>query len=327
MSVDSEMRYSKAAGILCLLILCFLVSCDQNIQPPLRVASHEWPGYEPLHLARELGYLDERQIHLYETPSATSSIRAFRNGYIDVAALTLDESLLLLQDQVEAKVLLVMDISNGADAVLARPPRKKLADLNGSRVGIESMALGAYVLSRTLELSGLEEEDIETVYVPFNEHLNAYLNHEIDAIVTFEPAKRKLIQAGANVIMDSRQLQNEIIDVLVVRESALLTHPDSVKQLVEGWFKSLDWIQENPQKAAVKIAKRIDATPDEFLASLQDIVLPTRAQNLAFLSGDEPTLPEVSDQLAKVMIQKRLLLKTVDTQALLYSQIDTLIAP
>jgi NitT/TauT family transport system substrate-binding protein len=318
------MRYTL---ILYLIAGWLLVSCDQNIQPPLRVASHEWPGYEPLHLARELGYFDERAIHIYETPSATSSIRAFRNGYIDVAALTLDESLLLLQDQIAAKVLLVMDISNGADAVLARPPRQTLAELKGARVGLESMALGAYMLTRTLALAGLTEEDIETVYVPFNEHLNAYQNKDIDAIVTFEPAKGKIIQAGANVLLDSRQLKNEIIDVLVIRESALFAHQESVKQLVDGWFKALDTIRQNPKEAAAKIAQRINASPDDFLISLQDIVLPTREQNLAFLSGEEPTLPQIADQLAKVMIQQRLLLKTVNTQSLLYSQMDQLIGP
>ena len=43
-----------------------LCSCNLDPAPLLRVATHVWPGYELLYLAREQGYYDDRQIRLVE---------------------------------------------------------------------------------------------------------------------------------------------------------------------------------------------------------------------------------------------------------------------
>jgi len=307
-------------------LMSILCACNDDIGTPLRVASHEWPGYEPLHLARELGFYEERKIHVYEVPSATSTIRAFRNGYIDVAALTLDEALLLLQDQVPIKILLVMDISNGADAVLGNPSSvQNLPDLKGKRVGVESSALGAYMLSRTLSKANLSEQDVQAIYIPFNKHVSAYQQQQIDALVTFEPNKTLVMQAGGKVLIDSRELSNEIFDVLVIRENVIASHRDAIHQLLEGWFKALAYIDAQPQDAAKRIAKRINISPEEFLASLNDIVIPNLEQNKQFLSGEEPQLLPAGQRLANIMTQHQLLATPIDASALIYNDIQKLL--
>lgn len=298
------------------LISMLLWACNDAADQPLRVASHEWPGYEPLHLADQLGFYDEKLIHVYELSSASANIRAFRNGYIDVVALTLDEALLLLQDRLPIKVLLVMDVSNGADAVLAHAPLQQLADLRGKRIGLENMALGAYVLTRTLDKSHLSLADIETLFIPFDQHEQAFLKHDIDALVTFEPIKSKLQAAGAKVLLDSKALPNEIIDVLVIHESALKTHDEAVKALIDGWFKALDYIKTQPGHASELIAKRLHTSPEQFLQSLDDIVLPDVAWNRQFLFGEHPQFPKLVQQLQDVMLKHELLLTTIVRRSL-----------
>ncbi len=83
-----------------------LAGCGVEPAPPLRIGTNVWSGYEPLYLARELGYLDPRSVHLVEYPSASEVIRAFRNQAIEAAALTFDEVLLLTQDGFEPRVVL-----------------------------------------------------------------------------------------------------------------------------------------------------------------------------------------------------------------------------
>ncbi|HET7774857.1 MAG TPA: hypothetical protein VFK74_00655, partial [Azospira sp.] len=70
---------------------------------PLRLATNEWPGYEPLHLARENGYWGNAPIRLYELPSTSEVLRAFRNGALDAAAVTGDEALTLLADNFDIR--------------------------------------------------------------------------------------------------------------------------------------------------------------------------------------------------------------------------------
>ena len=86
----------------------------------MHIGTNVWPGYEPLYLARELGYFDDQPIHLVEHAAATEVIRAFRNGTIDAAALTLDEVLLLAQHGQNPRIVLVMDFSQGGDTLIVQ---------------------------------------------------------------------------------------------------------------------------------------------------------------------------------------------------------------
>lgn len=318
---------SLISRLLTVLPLIFVMSCDSEMIAPLKVASHEWPGYEPLHLARDLGYYNEKLIQLYEVASATSTIRAFRNGNIEVAALTLDEVLLLLQDKIPIKIIMVMDVSKGADAIVAHPPISSLKELKGKRIGVESMALGAYMLSRALDFAELDKESINPVYIPFNKHESAFLNHEIDALVTFEPAKGKLILKGANLLLDSSQLPNEIVDVLVIHEQALRQKPQAVKALIRGWFDTLDYIQNHKQDAAERVARRIDSTPDDFLASLETIELANRSTNLELLTGYPPQLEHTCQRLAQLMLNRSLLTQSLPVKNLFIPDVQRYLSP
>lgn len=300
-----------------------LIACNGEPQKPLRVASHEWPGYEPLHLARELGFFDEALIHLYEVPSATSSIRAFRDGFLDAAALTLDEALMLLHDHVPVKVLFVMDISNGADALLAQPELKDMQELKGKSIGVESIALGAYVMARALEKAGMAVKDVDLIYYPFHKHKWAFENRKVDGLVTFEPVKGVLQKAGASVLLDSSELPYEIFDVFVVHERVLKTNPTAIRMLVDAWFKALDYMKSHPTDAANLIAHRIGSSPEQFLISLEGIILPNRSDNLALITGTDPKLVKISDDLANLLLHFRLMNSPVKPEHLIYSGVES----
>lgn len=100
-------------------LVLWIASCSESPPEPLRIVSSPWPGYEPLYLARDLGYFGNNRVNLFELPSADINMESFRNGSIDLATLTLDEAIELLRDGIKLRILLVMDFSNGADAVLA----------------------------------------------------------------------------------------------------------------------------------------------------------------------------------------------------------------
>jgi NitT/TauT family transport system substrate-binding protein len=103
-----------------LLLTVSLVGCKPDAEP-LRIVSSPWPGYEPLYMTRDLGYLNEKQVVLNELPSSNITYEAFSNGSADIATLTLDETLTLIAQGKKVRVLAVLDVSNGADAVMIKP--------------------------------------------------------------------------------------------------------------------------------------------------------------------------------------------------------------
>ena len=98
--------------------------------------------------------------------------------------------------------------------MLARPELKELKDIKGRRVGVESGALGAYVLARALQIAGLNRTDISVVSIPVPEQEQAFQGRRVDAVVTMEPNRTRLLAQGARQLFDSSQIPGEIVDVL-----------------------------------------------------------------------------------------------------------------
>ncbi len=168
-----------------LVLITVLAGC-QPPSEPVRLGFFTWPGYEPLALAADLGFY-ERPVRIVDYSSATQVLRAFRNTDIELGALTLDEVLLLAEDVPEVRIVLVLDVSHGADVILGRPGFARFEDLRGRRVGYEATALGAYMLARALEMHGMAAADVIPVAVQADEHERAFREDRVDAIVTFEP--------------------------------------------------------------------------------------------------------------------------------------------
>lgn len=300
-----------------LFIMVVIAGCAQGPKVPLRIGTNVWPGYEPLYLANEMACFDEATIKLVEYTSATEVTRAFRNSAIDAAALTLDETLQLAETDAGLKVILITDISHGADVVLARPEIKSVKDLKNKRVGIEATALGAYVLTRALQSAGMDLGDIKVVSLEVSEHEDAFKKGHVDAVVTFEPVKTKLIAAGAIKIFDSSRIPGEIVDVLVVRSDYLERNTEKVRKLIEGWFRALKYMQTNQLHAAKLMAKREGLNEEEFLKSLSGLKFPDLRENRLMLAGDPPELVPSAKRLADLMLQQRLLRRAPDVNALL----------
>lgn len=294
------------AALVCLLMI---TGCFQSSNQPLRLGTNIWPGYEPLYLAQDIGKLPADQVRLVEYPSASEVIRAFRNRALEAASLTLDEVLVLVQDNIPVKIILVHDISNGADTILARPGIDSITDITGKKVAVESNALGAFMISRALALNSLSVEDISIRHLEVNAHEKAYLNREVDVVVNFEPVRTRLLNQGANEIFTSREIYGEIVDVLVVHEDVYRERKDSIQRLVDSWFEALVYLDEDRQPAAAIMARRLNVSPDQVISSFDGLVLPKKQQNKELLGGKQPGLRKTLNLLRKVLQEHDLIAK------------------
>lgn len=309
-----------------LLILSFLVSCSKAPVDPLRIASSPWPGYEPIYLARDIGLLPGEQANVFELPSSDITLESFRNHSSDMATLTLDETLELLAGGVRLRILFVMDGSNGADAVMATPEVRTLADLKGKRIAIENIPLGVYMLSRTLNAAKLSRADVQVIPVSESRHLELYKQGRADAFVSYEPFKSQLAAAGAHVIFDSSKIPNEIFDMMVVHEDVFQARRQDVCGVARQWFRALDYMRQSPDDASSRIAKRLGVSAQEYKAMLGGISTPTLQENLRLLSGSEPGIVAPANNLVQVMLKEGQLKRSVDIHRALDGNIGGCIA-
>ena len=315
------MRLKRRLQTLCLLLIPFLVTAGCLSPPlsPIKLGTNLWPGYEPLYLAREQGYLSGNDVALVELLSASEVMRAYRNGAIDAAALTLDEVISLREAGLRPVIVQVADISNGADVILARPGFKQIQDLRGKRVGVEATALGAYMLSRALALHGMNATDVEIVHLEVNEHHEAWLKGQVDAVVTFEPVRQQLVAQGAVILFDSSMIPGEVVDLLVVRESLLKSHRRQIHHLIDAWHRALEYLHQSPEPAAEVMTARIGGSAAEVLRSLQQLELPGPKRSSVLMSGKPPELQKQAEALARLMLEQGLMQQLPDLSGLVYA--------
>jgi len=305
------------AKLLMVIFMFILAGCDGNPPTTMRIGTNYWLGYEPLYLARDLGYLKEAEFHIVEYPSSSEVIRAFRNQAIDIAVLTLDETLMLAQHDQSPRVVMVTDTSNGGDAIVAKGAMRHIRDLVGRRIAVERLGIGAYLLKRALDLNGVSIHDLKLLHLEGNEAEEAYKAGRADAVVTCEPYLSRLVAEGGSVLFDSADIPGEIVDVMVVRKEVLQTHPKQIHTLLSQWYRALGYLRTRPQDAAAKMAVRHHISGEQVLESLGGMKFPSVAETRSYLEGNSSPLVTSGRWLSKMMIEGGLLNNIVDVHALI----------
>ncbi|MBI5431022.1 MAG: ABC transporter substrate-binding protein [Nitrosomonadales bacterium] len=285
----------------CLFLLLTLAACEDQYVEPLVFGAVIWPGYEPAYVARELGYLKGDRVHLAEFTNTTEVLRAFRNGQLNIAGLTLDEALELRHDIPDLQVFLVTDFSNGADMLMARRSIKNLGQLKGKRIGVEKTALGAYFLSLILHEAQLSGRDIKIISLPLDEQVQAFRTGAVDAVVTFGLAAGDLRREGAEVLFDSTLIPGKIVDTLVVRAADAKAHQSQLHEFIRAWFRALSVIQRDQVRTYPIIAKREQASVAEIAATMNGLTLLDKQKNLQQLAGNPPPLLATGNEIQRIL--------------------------
>jgi len=303
--------------IACIALSLALGGCMREQESSLRIGTNVWIGSEPLYLARELGRLDPATVQLVEYPSASEVLRAFRNQAIDGMVISLDELFELAADGLQPRIILVVDVSHGADVVVGRRGMKTMRDLKDKSVAVESGALGAFVLSRALALNGMQASDVNVVHLESNEQPGAFEKGDVDGAVTLDPYRAQFLKAGAATLFDSTQIPGEIVDLLAVRASVVDKEPKAIQTLLTGWFGAIDYIKREPVDAARRMGIRQQTSGEQFQQAQQGLHVPTREENLRMLGGPQPELAVTGRRLMALMLDAKLLRSDLEIERVL----------
>lgn len=295
------------------IVLLMILGCGERADRRVfHLATNVWPGYEALNLAQEEKLYNEN-IKVTTYDSATVVLNKFRKKVIDAAAVTLDEAILLHDQGYKPRIIAVMDISNGADALIVHPGIKRLSDLKDKSIGVENTALGSYILARVLEKARLSFEDIILVPVAVNNHEEAFKKKVIDAVITFEPVRSNLLQTGGVEIFSSKDIPGEIVDVLVVQDNMFKTK--YVTDILDAWKKASLQISQRDPDAIRLISKRLNQSEEEFIASLEGLKIPSLEESNSLISDGK--LQNTIAKIGDIMYEKKLIKSKIDPVAMI----------
>lgn len=294
-----------------------LAGCSET--PPLRIALHPWPGYQFMTLATRQGWVSPKDAQLTVTSGFPETVAALKSGQVDGAGLTLDEVLTLREQGMPLQIVLVFNVSAGADMVLAKPPVQSLAQLKGLRVGVEASSLGEVMLAKTLETAGLSRSDI--VVVPMtDDHEPAWMQGGMDAIVTYEPAAGSLRRKGLVSLFDSRSIPQLIVDVFVVKADIVKTHGKALRALISGHFRAQDLWRRNPADTSYQLAGLLSLSPEQVPEVFRGIDLPDRLYNRQYLTPPAAEMVRAAGEVGRIMHRAGLLKAMPNLQELFVSE-------
>ena len=282
----------------------------------------DWPGYVALYVARDQGYFRDAglnvEIKRYAGLAELSQdyIAGKMQGRANISLDMVNEAL----GGLSQKVILVIDHSSGADAILARPDIHDLSQAKGLRVAYEFNTLEEFLLTWALRQYGLSLADIHGVSAMPEDALKLLLAGTVDAAVSYEPFISPALAAGTtHVVYSSKDAPGLIADLLTFRTDFLNAHPNEIHRLLQAYFKAFAFWKEHPNEAHAIVAKELHDTPENIAAQYAGVKVLDEAENAtAFtFSGGIQSLYGNLRQVGEFVLSHRQGAATFDTDKLI----------
>lgn len=308
-----------------LVVITGLLLCAAGVFWPATVPRRSctiavtvWPGAEGLLMTREMESIRKMQVNFMELSWPGAVMGAFQKRVADAAVVSLDELLRLEAGGAQPQIVLVLGMSRGADAILARQGLNSVKELRGKRVGVEVRSSGEYLLACALQLHGMTLKDVEVVPLNLAETETAYAERGLAAVVTTDPWRARLLGRGAVVLHDSSAMGLEMSRVLIVRREALAAWRRELQEIVAAC------LQHPPGEnsgSLDEMLRREDLDPAQWAKALQAVEIPDAAGNRRLLSAGAEGLATVLLKMQSRMREQGLLTREIEVESLLNDEL------
>lgn len=241
-------------------------------------------------LAEDLGYFNDEGVNvkLKYYDSIPAYMEAMFGGELDVMGLAFMDVFGLWSEGFKLKAIVAADYSYGADAIVSMKNTgiDDLKSLKGKTIAVEEGTVSEFFLDYVLtNRAGLKMEDVIKVNYPTKEATNAFLNNEVDAVVTFQPYFQEVMSdQRAQILYDSSNERGLIQDVGVVTPETLEAKKEDITKAFRAWFKAIDYHKQNPEEAMEMMSKRMGITKEEFAAQFDELYIMDLRDNITDLS-------------------------------------------
>ena len=285
-----------------------------------------WIGQVPLHIAREKGFFQEAGLDLTTRSFNTNfeGIPTFATGQLQgVAAMPSSETARMAAEGIDYRIIGIMDVSAGGDAILARNSIADIKDFKGKQIAVQKGGLGHFFLLQILAEAGLSGKDIKIINIDPEAAATAYRAGDIEIAYTYSPFLEKAneSQSDGRVIYDTSKMPTAIIDLNLVSTHFARANPQAVQAFLAGIFKAQAFLKTNAAEAHAIVAKPLGLRPDEVEAQLRGVRLPDLKTQLEMLTDPNSNLYLLKSMQAMARFLKGQ--KAIETIPDLY----TMIAP
>lgn len=272
------------------------------------IGTQPWLGYGPWYIAEEKGYFEDAGVDVTLTNFMTDAdmTAAFAAGRIQMANAASHSALKLLEQDLDISIVLLLDASLTADAILADSSIESVADLAGTSIAFEEGSVSNLLLGYALQENGLSLDDITPVPMGPSEAATALIGGSVPAAVTYEPyiSEAESNSDAFTTLFTAAEKEGLISDVLVVDNTFLEENPEAVQGVVDAWGPSIDFYESDNEEARAIIAENVGSDVDALSSAFDGVKFFSLEDNASELGGTytESTLPTVQDIASEIGI-------------------------
>lgn len=252
-----------------------------------------WPGWFPLAVADQAGIFEEHglDVELRFFADYLGSLDAMAGGQLDGNTQTLNDTMFAVAAGDRQVIVVNNDNSTGNDAVICDQSITSIEALAGKTIAAEQGVVDHFLLLQGLDSVGLGESDIDFRGVLTDAAAAGFANGEFDCVGVFAPfTLAALERPGSKVLFSSADFPGTISDHIVVTPELIEERPGDVQALVDAWYATLDYIEDNPEESLAILAAAADLSPEEYQSFADGTTIFSAEEAFAaFEDGDDTT--------------------------------------
>lgn len=262
----------RSLSVLCVLTLAVSLivnACSLAPQQlaPMRVGITSWAGFDIVLYAQEAGLFKQRglDVQLIRFENQQDSTRAMLRGTLDATFVSLWDVVQSDSRSDKPAVLMVTNISHGADGIVAQPAIKSVANLRGKRVGAKLGTVNHLILLEALKLHQIKPEEVKIEDISNETAVDLMQQGRLDAAVIWQPLLGETAQAiKGNIIFTTQEVDSLVIDTLVSRLALTPTKKAELKQFIIAWFDIMSAVEKKPNVVFQKVAQNLGQKDEAF---------------------------------------------------------------
>ncbi len=294
-----------------------------------RMGTEPWLGYGPWWIADSKGLFTKNGVTAtvtnFDTDDAINA--ALVSSQLDGANIATHTALRLISEGTPITIVLLLDQSNAADAILAGPSITSVADMRGKKVAYEEGTTSDILLRYALSQNGMTIDDIVKVPTPASDAGVVVIAKRVDVAVTYEPYLTGALQKDPtyHLVYEAADKPGLIGDVFVVRNDYLASHPGQIDALIKAWGDAVDYYRSSTSDSQGIIEKAVGANPGDLKTAFDGVQLYSlsEAKDLMTGGGYLATLAEVK----KIATDAGIIAKPVDETKVMDTTFLSAVAP
>jgi NitT/TauT family transport system substrate-binding protein len=286
----------------------------------VRMGVEPWLGYGQWHVAAKKGLFKQQGLESVELVNFTTDAdlnAAIASGQLDCGNIATHTAMAFAAAGLPIKIVLLLDVSMTADAMLSDGSIGSIPELKGKQVAYEEGTTSDLLLNYALAANGMTITDIQKVPMPAADAGAALIAGKVPVAVTYEPYLTTAMKQNSKVkMLYSASVEPGLIsDVLVVNEKFLKEKPGQILALVKTWGAATADYATNTAEDRAIIAQAVGDTPENLATAFEGVKYYSLAENKTAIGGDyvKKVMPSVKDAATKAGI----LTKDVDAAALI----------